>query len=67
MLKTLNALIVPTTGRVLIDGVDVASQAGPALRRAVRSRTARRSCCTPDPARTVCCTSTSTGTRCRST
>ena len=35
LLKTLNALITPTTGRVLIDGRDVADQPGPALRRGI--------------------------------
>lgn len=35
LLKTINALIAPTTGRVLIDGRDVAEQPGPALRRGI--------------------------------
>jgi osmoprotectant transport system ATP-binding protein len=35
LLKTINALIAPTTGRVLIDGADVVGQPGPALRRRI--------------------------------
>jgi osmoprotectant transport system ATP-binding protein len=47
LLKTINALIAPTTGRVLIDGADVVGQPGPACgggsatssRRSASSRT----------------------------
>lgn len=35
LLKTINALIAPTSGRVLIDGQDVADQPAPALRRRI--------------------------------
>lgn len=35
LLKLINGLIMPTSGRVLIDGADIAEQSGPELRRGV--------------------------------
>lgn len=35
LLKLVNGLITPTSGRVLVDGADIAARAGPALRRAI--------------------------------